>query len=64
MMRIEIITCLPDLLHSPFNHSILKRAQDKALAKIRVHDLRDYATNKQKQVDDYAYGGVGNDLIH
>lgn len=56
-MRIDIITCLPDLLESPFNHSILKRAQDKKLVQIHVHDLRDYAANKQKQVDDYAYGG-------
>jgi tRNA (guanine37-N1)-methyltransferase len=56
-MRIDIITCLPDLLESPFNHSILKRAQDKNLVEIHVHDLRDYAVNKQKQVDDYAYGG-------
>jgi tRNA (guanine37-N1)-methyltransferase len=56
-MRIDIITCLPDLLHSPFNHSILKRAQDKKLVEIHVHDLRDYASNKQRQVDDYQYGG-------
>jgi tRNA (guanine37-N1)-methyltransferase len=56
-MRIDIITCLPDLLHSPFNHSILKRAQDKQLVEIHVHDLRDYASNKQRQVDDYQYGG-------
>jgi len=56
-MRIDIITCLPDLLESPFNHSILKRAQDKKLVEIHVHDLRHYAVNKQKQVDDYAYGG-------
>ena len=56
-MRIDIITCLPDLLQSPFSHSILKRAQDKQLAEIHVHDLRDYSTNKQRQVDDYQYGG-------
>lgn len=56
-MRIDIITCLPDLLESPFNHSILKRAKDNKLVEIHVHDLRDYAVNKQKQVDDYAYGG-------
>lgn len=56
-MRIDIITCLPDLLESPFKHSILKRAQDKKLVEIHVHDLRDYATNKQRQVDDYQYGG-------
>jgi tRNA (guanine37-N1)-methyltransferase len=56
-MRIDIITCLPSLLESPFSHSILKRAQDKGLVQVVVHDLRDYATNKHKQVDDYAYGG-------
>ncbi len=56
-MRIDIITCLPDLLESPFNHSILKRAQDKKIVEIHVHDLRDYSINKQRQVDDYQYGG-------
>lgn len=56
-MRIDIITCLPDLIKSPLNHSISKRAQDKKLVEIHVHDLRDYAINKQKQVDDYQYGG-------
>ncbi len=56
-MRIDIITCLPDLLESPFKHSILKRAQDKNLVKIHVHDLRNFAINKQRQVDDYQYGG-------
>ena len=56
-MRIDIITCLPKLLESPFSHSILKRAQDKGLVKVVVHDLRDYASNKQRQVDDYAFGG-------
>ncbi|MDF9800619.1 tRNA (guanine37-N1)-methyltransferase [Catalinimonas alkaloidigena] len=56
-MRIDIITCLPSLLESPFSHSILKRAQDKGLVEVIVHDLRDYAVNKHKQVDDYAYGG-------
>lgn len=56
-MRIDIITCLPSLLESPFSHSILKRAQDKGLVEVVVHDLRDFAVNKHKQVDDYAYGG-------
>lgn len=56
-MQIDIITCLPSLLESPFAHSILKRAQDKGLVKVVVHDLRDYASGKHKQVDDYAYGG-------
>jgi len=57
MMRIDIITILPRLLEGPFNDSILKRAQDKGLVEIVVHNLRDYSTNKQKQVDDYAFGG-------
>lgn len=56
-MRIDIITCLPSLLESPFSHSILKRARDKGLVTVEIHDLRDYATNKHRQVDDYAYGG-------
>lgn len=56
-MRIDIITCVPNLLESPFNHSIIKRAQDKKLVEIHIHDLRDYAMNKQRQVDDYQYGG-------
>lgn len=56
-MRIDIITVLPELLESPFNTSILKRAQDKGLVEVVVHNLRDYSTNKQKSVDDYAFGG-------
>lgn len=56
-MRIDIITVLPELLESPFNCSILKRAQDKGLAEIHIHNLRDYATNKHKRVDDYPFGG-------
>lgn len=56
-MRIDVITCVPRLLESPFNHSILLRAQKKGLLEVVVHDLRDYATNNQKQVDDYAFGG-------
>lgn len=56
-MRIDIITVLPELLESPLNASILKRAQEKGLVKLVVHNLRDYSTNKQKSVDDYAFGG-------
>jgi len=56
-MRFDIITVLPALLDSPFAHSILQRAQKKGIAEIVVHNLRDYATNKQKSVDDYPYGG-------
>ncbi|MEL6538603.1 MAG: tRNA (guanosine(37)-N1)-methyltransferase TrmD, partial [Bacteroidota bacterium] len=56
-MRIDIITVLPELLRSPFEHSILKRAQEKGIVEVVVHNLRDHATNKQKSVDDYAFGG-------
>ena len=56
-MRFDIITVLPGLLESPFAHSILQRAQKKGLTEIVVHNLRDYANNKHKSVDDYPYGG-------
>ncbi|WP_374948445.1 tRNA (guanosine(37)-N1)-methyltransferase TrmD [Mucilaginibacter sp.] len=56
-MRFDIISVLPGLLESPFAHSILLRAQKKGISEIVVHNLRDYATGKQKSVDDYPYGG-------
>ena len=56
-MRIDIISAVPSLLISPFADSILKRAQNKGLVEIFVHDLRDYTTNKHKKIDDYAFGG-------
>lgn len=56
-MRIDIISCVPNLLESPLSHSILKRAQDKGLLTVLVHDLRDYSNNKHRQIDDYPYGG-------
>lgn len=56
-MRIDIITVLPEMLESPLNCSILKRAQDKGLAQIEVHNLRDYTLNKHRKVDDYPFGG-------
>jgi len=56
-MRIDIITCVPDLLASFFNHSILKRGQAAGVIEVHLHNLRDYATNNQKQIDDYAFGG-------
>jgi tRNA (guanine37-N1)-methyltransferase len=56
-MRLDIITCQPDLLVSPFAYSIVKRAQDKGLAEIHVHDLRRFAINKHGQIDDYVFGG-------
>jgi len=56
-MRLDIISCLPELLKSPLSHSIIKRAQDKKLVEVHIHDLRDFAGNNQRQVDDYQYGG-------
>jgi tRNA (guanine37-N1)-methyltransferase len=56
-MRIDILTVVPDLLRSPFDHSILKRAQSKGLAEIHVHNIRDWSVAKHKSVDDYAFGG-------
>jgi len=56
-MRIDIITVLPDLLECPLNHSIIKRAREKGLAEIVIHNLRDYTTDAYKSVDDYTYGG-------
>ncbi|QYJ67801.1 tRNA (guanosine(37)-N1)-methyltransferase TrmD [Flavobacterium litorale] len=56
-MRIDIITVLPELLRSPFEASILKRAIDKGLVEVHLHNLRDYSTNKHKNVDDYQFGG-------
>ena len=62
-MRIDIITVLPEMLESPLNCSILKRAQDKGLAEIVVHNLRDYTTNKHRKVDDYPFGGDAGMVI-
>ena len=56
-MRIDIITVLPELLEGPLNNSILKRAQDKGLAEIVVHNLRDFTLDKHRRVDDYPFGG-------
>lgn len=56
-MRIDIISALPGLLHSPLNDSIVKRSQTKGIVEIAVHDLRDYSSNKHKTIDDYAFGG-------
>jgi tRNA (guanine37-N1)-methyltransferase len=56
-MRIDILTCQPELLESPFAHSIVKRAQEKGLAEIHLHQLRDRAINKHGQIDDYVFGG-------
>lgn len=56
-MRIDIITVMPEMLVSPLNTSILKRAQDKGLVDIVIHDLRDYSLDKHRRVDDYPFGG-------
>ena len=56
-MRIDIISAVPSLLESPFNDSILKRARERKIVEIKIHNLRDYSTNKQKSIDDYAFGG-------
>ena len=56
-MRIDILSCVPKLMESFFQHSILQRAQNKGLVEIHLHDFREFSNNKQKQVDDYPYGG-------
>ena len=56
-MRIDVISCVPDLMTSFLNHSILKRAQDKGLLVVHVHDLREFGIGNYRQIDDYQYGG-------
>jgi tRNA (guanine37-N1)-methyltransferase len=56
-MRIDILTIFPGMFEGPFNHSIIKRAVEKGLAEIHIHNIRDHATNKHRNVDDYVYGG-------
>ena len=56
-MRIDIISCVPELLQSPFNHSIVNRGKDKGLVDIQVHDLRQYGKGKYKKIDDAPFGG-------
>lgn len=56
-MRIDIISIVPELLHSPFSHSILKRAQEKGLFEVHVHDLRPFGLGRHQQCDDYQFGG-------
>ena len=59
-MRIDIITIFPEMFEGPFSHSIIKRAKDKELVEIHLHQLRDYSTDKHRKVDDYAFsGGAG-----
>jgi tRNA (guanine37-N1)-methyltransferase len=56
-MRIDIITGVPELLESPVNHSIIRRARDKGLAAVHIHNLRDFSKDKHKKIDDYAFSG-------
>ena len=56
-MRIDLLTVVPELLQSPLNESILKRAQQKGLVEIHIHNIRDYTFDKHRQVDDYPFGG-------
>ena len=56
-MRIDVLTILPKLLDGPFSDSILKRAKQKNIAEVHVHDIRVYSTDKHNKVDDYAFGG-------
>lgn len=63
MIRIDIISVVPELLDSPLNHSIIKRAKNNQLVEIFVHDLREYGKGKYKQVDDYSFGGDAGMVI-
>lgn len=56
-MRIDILSVVPELLESPLNHSIIKRAQDKGIVEIHIHNIRNWSTDKHRRVDDYSFGG-------
>ena len=56
-MRIDILSVVPELLVSPLNHSIIKRAQDKGIVEIHIHNIRDWSKDKFRKVDDYPFGG-------
>ena len=62
-MRIDILSILPDFFNGAFEHSILKRAKEKSIVEIHIHDIRKYSTQKQKSVDDYQYGGGSGMVI-
>ena len=55
-MRIDLLSAVPELLESPLNHSIIKRAKDKGIVDIKIHNIRDYTLNKHRKIDDYAFG--------
>ncbi|WP_412070269.1 tRNA (guanosine(37)-N1)-methyltransferase TrmD [Rubrivirga sp. IMCC43871] len=63
MIRFDLVTALPGLVQSPLQHSILQRAQDKGLVEVAVHDLRDWAPGKHRQIDDIPYGGMGGMVL-
>lgn len=63
MIQIDILTVLPELLESPLNYSIVKRAKDRGLATINIHNIRDYGRGNYKQVDDYPFGGEAGMVI-
>jgi tRNA (guanine37-N1)-methyltransferase len=63
-MRIDILTGVPEILQSPLNHSILKRASDKGLVNIEVHNLRDFSTDKHRKIDDYAFSGEAGMVLN
>ncbi|MDX1420195.1 MAG: tRNA (guanosine(37)-N1)-methyltransferase TrmD [Rubricoccaceae bacterium] len=62
-MRIDLVTVLPDLVRSPLEHSILRRAQDKGLVEVHVHDLREWGLGRYRQIDDAPYGGGGGRVL-
>ena len=57
MLRFDVISAVPELMESPFSHSILKRAEERNLLNVKVHDIREFGIGKHKQIDDYQYGG-------
>jgi len=63
-MHIDILSVLPELLESPFQHSIMKRAQEKGLLTVSVHSLRKWSVNEYGQIDDYQYGGGAGIIRH
>lgn len=62
-LRFDLVTALPDLVRSPLEHSILRRAQDKGLVEVAVHDLRDWGLGRVRQIDDAPYGGMGGMVL-
>ena len=56
-MRIDILSVVPELLESPLNHSIIKRAKEKGIVEIHIHNIRDWSKDKHRKVDDYSFGG-------